>query len=77
MAPIGTTIVLWQLFFQQPNVEDALTPWERRTWSAPPLELVPPATPTRPRILAPACLRAYVLVIAAALMLKLLGLLPL
>ena len=52
-----------------------LTPWQRRTWSSPTLELVEPATPSRPRLLALGLLRAYVLVIAGLLLLKLTGLL--
>jgi NRAMP (natural resistance-associated macrophage protein)-like metal ion transporter len=56
--------------------ENALTPWERRTWSAPALELVKPASPTRPRILALAMLRGYILLIAGLLILKLVGVLP-
>ena len=54
----------------------ALTPWQRQTWSAPMLELVDPATPTRSRLLALALLRAYVLLIAGLLLLKLAGVLP-
>jgi Mn2+/Fe2+ NRAMP family transporter len=53
-----------------------LTPWQRRTWSAPRLELVKPATPTRPRLLALALLRGYILLIAALLLLKLAGAIP-
>jgi NRAMP (natural resistance-associated macrophage protein)-like metal ion transporter len=51
-----------------------LTPWQRRTWSAPRLELVRPATPTRPRVFALAMLRGYILLITALLLLKLAGL---
>ncbi len=50
-----------------------LTPWQRRTWSAPTLELVKPASPNRPRLLALAILRGYILTIAALLLLKLVG----
>jgi Mn2+/Fe2+ NRAMP family transporter len=53
-----------------------LTPWPRRTWSAPTLELVNAATPTRPRLLALALLRGYILVIAGLLVLTLAGVLP-
>ncbi len=53
-----------------------LTPWQRRTWSAPTLELVHPATPTRPRLLALALLRGYILLIVGLLLLKLAGVLP-
>jgi Mn2+/Fe2+ NRAMP family transporter len=60
----------------RPTGSAGLTPWQRRTWSAPPLERVPPPTPTRPRIVALALLRGYVLVITALLVLKLAGLLP-
>ncbi len=50
-----------------------LTPWERRTWSTPTLELLRPAKVTRPRVLALALIRGYVLVIVLLLLLKLLG----
>jgi NRAMP (natural resistance-associated macrophage protein)-like metal ion transporter len=53
-----------------------LTPWERRTWSAPTLELLRPAARTRPRLLALALLRGYILLIAVLLTAKLTGLLP-
>jgi NRAMP (natural resistance-associated macrophage protein)-like metal ion transporter len=53
-----------------------LTPWQIRTWSAPALELVNPASPTRPRLLALAILRAYILMITSLLVLKLAGVLP-
>ncbi|MGO9750834.1 MAG: NRAMP family divalent metal transporter [Solirubrobacteraceae bacterium] len=59
-----------------PSEEEALTPWQRRTWSAPALELVKPASPTRPRLLALAILRCYILTIACLLALKLAGVLP-
>ena len=55
---------------------NALTPWQRRTWSTPALELVKPASPTRPRLLALAILRCYILLIAGLLVLKLTGALP-
>lgn len=55
---------------------DDLTPWQRRTWSSPTLELVKPATPTRARMLALGLLRVYLLVIVGLLLLKLAGLLP-
>jgi Mn2+/Fe2+ NRAMP family transporter len=48
-----------------------LTPWERRTWSSPMLERLAPARATRPRVIALALVRAYVLVIVAMLLLKL------
>ncbi len=54
----------------------ALTPWQRRTWSAPTLELLLPAARSRPRLLALALLRCYILVIVGLLALKLLGFLP-
>jgi Mn2+/Fe2+ NRAMP family transporter len=53
-----------------------LTPWQRRTWSTPTLELVKLASPTRPRVLAVAILRCYILLIATLLLLKLAGVLP-
>ena len=53
-----------------------LSPWQRLTWSAPLLELVKPATPTRPRLLTLAILRGYIVLIAALLLLKLAGFLP-
>ncbi len=40
------------------------------------LELVKPATPTRPRLLTLAILRGYIVLIAALLLLKLAGFLP-
>jgi len=55
---------------------NALTPWQRRTWSTPALELVKPTSPTRPRLLALAILRCYILLIAGLLLLKLTGALP-
>jgi Mn2+/Fe2+ NRAMP family transporter len=54
----------------------SLTPWQRRTWSTPTLELVKPVSPARPRILALAILRCYILLIAVLLLLKLAGVLP-
>jgi len=59
-----------------PRAGASLTPWQRQTWTAPMLELVAPATPTRPRLLALALLRAYVALIAGLLLLKLAGVLP-
>ncbi len=56
--------------------EDALTPWQKRTWTAPALELVKPASATRPRLLALAILRGYIVLIAGLLLLKLAGVLP-
>jgi hypothetical protein len=50
---------------------EPLTPWQRRTWSAVALELVPPVPPTRPRVLALAVLRGYVLVMLVMLAIKL------
>ncbi len=59
-----------------PPEDELLTPWQRRTWSAPALELVRPASPTRPRVLALAILRFYILTIAGLLLLKLTGVIP-
>ena len=59
-----------------PRPASRLTAWQRQTWTAPMLELVPPAAPTRPRHLALALLRAYILLIVIALLLKLAGVLP-
>jgi hypothetical protein len=53
-----------------------LTPWQRRTWSTPTLELVKPVHPARPRLLALAILRGYILTIAGLLLLKLIGVIP-
>lgn len=53
-----------------------LTPWQRRTWTAPVLELVKTASPARPRLLALAMLRCYIVLIAGLLLLKLAGVLP-
>jgi Mn2+/Fe2+ NRAMP family transporter len=66
-------------YLRNPSAGEAasgLTPWQRQTWSTPSLELVKPVTPVRPRILALAILRAYILLIAGLLLLKLLGVLP-
>jgi Mn2+/Fe2+ NRAMP family transporter len=59
-----------------PPDAEVLTPWQRRTWSAPALELVRPASPTGPRLLALAILRGYILTIVVLLALKLVGLTP-
>jgi hypothetical protein len=59
-----------------PIPTSALTPWQKRTWSAPNLELLRPAARARPRLLALALLRAYILLIVALLTAKLIGLLP-
>ena len=59
-----------------PHPGSILTPWQRRTWSSPMLELVRPPARSRPRLLALALLRAYILLIAGLLLLKLVGLLP-
>jgi NRAMP (natural resistance-associated macrophage protein)-like metal ion transporter len=73
----GAALVVSRLRTSRPHPPtEALTPWERQTWSAPTLELVTPATPTRPRILALAILRCYILLIAGLLLLKLVGVLP-
>jgi hypothetical protein len=53
-----------------------LTPWQRQTWSAPPLELVTAPTPTQPRLITLALLRGYIIVIAMLLLLKLAGAFP-
>jgi Mn2+/Fe2+ NRAMP family transporter len=73
----GTALVASHLRTRRPHrPPEALTPWERQTWSAPTLELVTAPTPTRPRILALAILRGYILMIAGLLALKLVGVLP-
>jgi hypothetical protein len=73
----GAALVASHLRTSRPHpAADALTPWERQTWSAPTLELVTAPTTTRPRILALAILRGYILMIAALLLLKLVGVLP-
>lgn len=53
-----------------------LTPWQRRTWTAPPLELVTAPPPTQTRLLALALLRGYIILIAVLLVLKLAGAIP-
>jgi Mn2+/Fe2+ NRAMP family transporter len=58
------------------TVPSRLTPWERRTWSSPTLELVGPVTATRPRVITLAVIRVYVVVITLLLLLKLLGVSP-
>jgi Mn2+/Fe2+ NRAMP family transporter len=45
----------------------AMTRWQRQTWSSPMLELVPPASATRARMLALALLRVYTVVMIALL----------
>jgi len=70
--PVGATI----LADRRSRSAGDLTPWQRRTWSAPTLELIGPASPTRPRLLALGFLRGYILLVGALLLLKLLGLLP-
>jgi Mn2+/Fe2+ NRAMP family transporter len=50
---------------------DELTPWERETWTAPMLELVQPASRTRPRVLGLALLRGYTIAIVALLLVRL------
>jgi Mn2+/Fe2+ NRAMP family transporter len=73
----GLTLVTSYLRNKRPCPPAApLTPWQRRTWSAPTLELVQPASPSRPRLLALAILRCYILLIATLLLLKLTGVLP-
>lgn len=56
--------------------DGTLTPWQRRSWSSPMLELVRPATHSRPRLLTLALLRAYISLIVGLLLLRLTGLLP-
>ncbi|MGO9958638.1 MAG: NRAMP family divalent metal transporter [Solirubrobacteraceae bacterium] len=53
-----------------------LTPWQRRTWSAPALELVAPPAHSRTQLLTLAILRVYVTTIAVLLALRLAGVLP-
>ena len=77
LALAGLTLTTSWLRHRRPRRSPRLlTPWQRRTWSSPTLELVKPASPTRPRLLALALLRGYVMVIAGLLLLKLAGLLP-
>ncbi len=53
-----------------------LTPWQRRTWSAPTLELVPAPSATPRRVRTLGLLRIYTSVITGLLLLKLIGALP-
>jgi Mn2+/Fe2+ NRAMP family transporter len=86
LAALATTILLLAAGIvlaatishnRRPSVPaGALTPWQRRTWSAPMLERLRPAARTRPRILALALLRGYILLILGLLTAKLTGLLP-
>ena len=46
------------------------TPWERRTWTMPPLELLPPPTVTRGRTAGLVVLRLYLAIAALLLVLK-------
>src|ERR1035438_7353068 len=49
----GLTLATSYLRNKRPHPpEGALTPWQRRTWSAPKLELVQPASASPPRLLA-------------------------
>jgi Mn2+/Fe2+ NRAMP family transporter len=73
----GAALAISHLRNTRPSpLADALTPWQRRTWSAPTLELVEPVSPTPPRLLALALLRGYIVIIAGLLVLKLAGVLP-
>jgi Mn2+/Fe2+ NRAMP family transporter len=49
------------------SLSEAMTAWQRRTWSSPMLERVPAAPATRARLLALALLRAYTLIMIALL----------
>jgi Mn2+/Fe2+ NRAMP family transporter len=46
------------------------TPWERSTWTTPPLETIPPPVPSRRRTIALLVLRAYLTLAALLLLLK-------
>lgn len=58
------------------RVPDSLTPWQRRTWSAPAFEHIEPARRTRTTLLALGMLRGYVLLVSGLLLLGLVGVLP-
>jgi hypothetical protein len=73
----GLALATSYLRRQQSNQPvNTLTPWQSQTWSTPALELVKPANPARPRLLALAILRGYILAIAGLLLLKLIGVIP-
>ena len=73
----GVALAISYLRNQRPSQPaSTLTPWQRRTWTTPTLELVKPANPGRPRVLALAILRGYILLIAGLLLLKLVGVIP-
>jgi hypothetical protein len=77
LGTAGSLLALSYVRGRRPRTRAApLTPWQHRTWSAPPLELVTAPTPTRPRLLALAMLRGYIILIAALLLLKLAGVFP-
>jgi hypothetical protein len=61
---------------RRPPEEHDLTPWQRRTWIAPMLEMVRPPRSTPARTLALGLLRGYVLLIVGLLLLSVLGVLP-
>jgi NRAMP (natural resistance-associated macrophage protein)-like metal ion transporter len=76
---IGSGIALATSYLQDKRSNqpaNTLTPWQTQTWSTPALELVKPANPARPRLLALAILRGYILAIAGLLLLKLIGVIP-
>ena len=75
-AGAGTALALTTVSGGRRTREDTLTPVQRRSWSSPMLELVPAPSLSRSGQLALALLRGYILLIALALLLKLLGVLP-
>lgn len=67
-------LALAKPLLQQHKRQDAteeLTPWQRQTWSSPMLELLEPASATRPRVLGLALLRGYTTLLVALLLIKL------
>ncbi len=61
---------------RQRDRDERLTPWQRLTWSSPPLELIPLPRKTHARVIALAVIRVYVLVVVVLLAIRL-GHLPL
>ena len=51
--------------------EESLTPWQRLTWSSPPLELIRRPARTSPRVIALVLIRVYVLVVVGLLAIRL------
>jgi Mn2+/Fe2+ NRAMP family transporter len=75
-AGAGTALALTTVSAGRRTPENTLTPVQRRSWSSPMLELVPAPSLSRSGQLALALLRGYILLIALALLLKLVGVLP-